>query len=150
MEYPFNRAAQYAIRALVHLAGLEPGVAARQSEVAEAIRAPLPYLSKLLAQLTRAGLIQARRGPHGGVRLGRAPESIRLAQIVSAVEGDTIPTGCVLGPDHCDEANPCPVRPIWSRVRRILVSELEQKTLAEMVVHHAGEAQELATAGATA
>ena len=150
MEYPFSRAAQYAIRALIHLAGLEPGTAARQSEVAEAIQAPLPYLSKLLALLARAGLIHARRGPHGGVRLAQTPDAIRLVQIVAAVDGHSIPTGCILGLDHCDEKNPCPAHPVWSRVRRILVNELEQKTLAEMSSRALRTEHALASAGAPA
>ena len=46
----------------------------------------LPYLEQLFVKLRRAGLVEAVRGPGGGYRLARAPETIRISEVMQAVE----------------------------------------------------------------
>ena len=46
----------------------------------------LPYLEQLFVKLRRAGLVEAVRGPGGGYKLARAPEAIRVSEILQAVE----------------------------------------------------------------
>ena len=133
MSYPFSRASQYAISALIYLARQGPGAVARQSDVAVAIEAPLPYLSKLLAVLSRARLIHARRGPNGGVRLALPPENIKLADIVTTIEGAPVSRGCILGNPHCDEGKPCALHEKWTHIRALIALDLEQRTLADLV-----------------
>lgn len=133
MSYPFSRASQYAISALIYLARQGTGAVARQSDVAVAIEAPLPYLSKLLAVLSRARLIHARRGPNGGVRLAMPPDSIRLGEIVATIEGAPVARGCILGNPHCDEREPCALHKNWVDIRTRIAQDLEQRTLADLV-----------------
>ncbi len=46
----------------------------------------LPYLEQLFVKLRRAGLVEAVRGPGGGYKLARAPETIRISEVMQAVE----------------------------------------------------------------
>ncbi|MBJ2153942.1 Rrf2 family transcriptional regulator [Paracoccus sp. IB05] len=46
----------------------------------------LPYLEQLFVKLRRAGLVDAVRGPGGGYRLARSPESIRVSEVLQAVD----------------------------------------------------------------
>lgn len=46
----------------------------------------LPYLEQLFVKLRRAGLVEAVRGPGGGYRLARSPDSIRVSEVLEAVE----------------------------------------------------------------
>lgn len=46
----------------------------------------LPYLEQLFVKLRRAGLVEAVRGPGGGYRLARSADSIRVSEIMEAVE----------------------------------------------------------------
>ena len=41
---------------------------------------------KLIKTLTKAGLVETIRGPHGGVRLAMAPSAIRVGQVIRAIE----------------------------------------------------------------
>ena len=56
------------------------------AEIARKQNISLPYLEQLFVKLRRAGLVTAVRGPGGGYRLGRSAESIRISEILSAVE----------------------------------------------------------------
>jgi hypothetical protein len=46
----------------------------------------LPYLEQLFVKLRRAGLVEAVRGPGGGYKLARSPDSIRVSEVLEAVE----------------------------------------------------------------
>ena len=46
----------------------------------------LPYLEQLFVKLRRAGLVEAVRGPGGGYRLARSPDTIRISEVLQAVE----------------------------------------------------------------
>jgi len=50
---------------------------------------PSAYLSRLLAELARAGWVHSRRGPGGGITLAHPPETISVAAVISARRTDT-------------------------------------------------------------
>ena len=77
---------RYAMVALVDLAGASPATAVPLAEIAQRQRISLPYLEQLFVKLRRAGLVQAIRGPGGGYQLARSCESIRVSEILSAVD----------------------------------------------------------------
>jgi Rrf2 family protein len=81
---------QYGLAALFDLAyhGGGAGRAAQAREIAARQEVPLRYLEQILQDLRRAGLVEAKRGPGGGYALARAPEVVRLSEILGALEGE--------------------------------------------------------------
>lgn len=69
-----TRQADYAIRAMLYLANLQPGERAATSQIAENKKIPSSFLAKIISQLSIAGLIHTSRGAHGGVTLARLPD----------------------------------------------------------------------------
>lgn len=59
------------------------------------------HLSKVLQTLVRAGIVVTERGPHGGARLKRPPESIPLLSIYEAIDGPMAMDACLLASDGC-------------------------------------------------
>ena len=62
-----TRQADYALRAMVFLARLEPNNKAATKKIAEQQKIPPSFLAKIVSQLSIAGLIHTSRGAHGGV-----------------------------------------------------------------------------------
>lgn len=81
----FSQTVEYALRAMVQLAGEAPEACTTQ-HIAETTRVPGAYLAKVLQSLRRAGLINSRRGVGGGVKLARPPKKINLLEVINAVE----------------------------------------------------------------
>ena len=56
-----------------------------------AVRRDIPsaYLSRLLAELARAGWVHSRRGPGGGVSLAQPPETISVSAVIFTRRADT-------------------------------------------------------------
>jgi Rrf2 family transcriptional regulator, nitric oxide-sensitive transcriptional repressor len=81
----FSQTAMYALRAMVQLSQTAPA-ASSTAAIAESALVPRAYLSKVLQELRKAGLVRCRRGVGGGVSLAMPPDSITILQVVTAVE----------------------------------------------------------------
>ncbi|PRY26562.1 BadM/Rrf2 family transcriptional regulator [Aliiruegeria haliotis] len=77
---------RYAMVALTDLALAQEGELVTLSEISERQDISLPYLEQLFVKLRRAGLVDSVRGPGGGYRLARPAESIRVSEVLEAVD----------------------------------------------------------------
>jgi Rrf2 family transcriptional regulator, iron-sulfur cluster assembly transcription factor len=88
---------RYAMVALADLALVEGKSDAMVSLAAISKRQDisLPYLEQLFVKLRRAGLVEAVRGPGGGYRLARSADTIRVSEVMEAVDEtvDALHTG---------------------------------------------------------
>ncbi len=77
---------RYAMVALVDLAIAKSDDLTSLAEISARQDVSLPYLEQLFVRLRRAGLVESVRGPGGGYRLARAAETIRVAEVLEAVD----------------------------------------------------------------
>jgi Rrf2 family cysteine metabolism transcriptional repressor len=137
----FSTKAEYGVRVMVELArrGSEDPVSL--TEIADHEGLPLAYLEHLVARLRRAGLVESRRGTHGGYLLARDAGEITMAEVVEALEGSIAPVECISsGPDgtvrcarETDPEHVCTTKVLWTRVRNSIIQTLQETTLAELV-----------------
>jgi Rrf2 family protein len=80
----FSQTAEYALRAVVYLAGV--GEAQTTQQIATATKVPPAYLAKVLQNLSRSLLVRSQRGLHGGFNLGRGAADITIWEIIQAVD----------------------------------------------------------------
>ena len=86
-------------------------------ELAELGNIPTNYLSKIMRQLVRAGLVEGTRGIGGGFRFARPPSKIKLIEVVALFEQVDRPRVCPFGNHTCSDDDPCAVHDIWGGVR---------------------------------
>lgn len=77
---------RYAVIALTDLSIAKPNELTSLSEISKRQDISLPYLEQLFVRLRRAELVESVRGPGGGYRLARSPETIRLSDVLEAVD----------------------------------------------------------------
>ena len=92
----FSDTVEYALRAIVHLA-YEAPESRTTAQIAEATKVPKDYLSKILQNLAKKGIVQTQRGVGGGVTLAKAPEELTILDVVNAVEPIQRIRHCPLG-----------------------------------------------------
>ena len=84
--------------------------------------------------LARAGVVESVRGKGGGVRLARAPEEIRVGEIVRTSEGDVPIVECLSGDPHaCRITSSCRLKGILVNAFEVLYEALDEYTLADLV-----------------
>jgi Rrf2 family protein len=121
----------YALRAALELAAAGDGPV-KGERIAQAQDIPLKFLENILLELRHAGLVQSQRGAEGGYWLARAPEEIKLADVIRVVEG---PLANVRGarPETVEYAGPAAkLRDVWIAMRANLRAVLEELTLADV------------------
>ena len=80
----------YALRALIEMAGRADGKAVSAEELGKLQEIPHGFLQAILADLRRSGIVMSQRGQAGGWRMGRAAESISVADVIRAVDGPLV------------------------------------------------------------
>lgn len=128
-----TRQADYAIRAMLFLAKLEPSERAATSQIANVQKIPPSFLAKIISQLSIAGLIHTSRGARGGVLLSRSASSITLLEVVEAIDGPISLNECTLTPDICEFSDDCPMHKIWCETQEELVQKLRKTTFSSLV-----------------
>jgi FeS assembly SUF system regulator len=144
-----SKLTDYGIVLLARVAAAPRDAQLSARELAERAALPLPAASKMLKQLTAAGLLESLRGAKGGYRLVRPPEAITVAEIVDALEGPIALMDCNAGPGHCEQESRCTVREPWHRINRAVNDALARVTLADLA-RPAGGAALLSIEGSAA
>jgi len=136
-----TRAADYAVRVMIHLAGLPPGVRANRSDLASQAGCPEQFLSKVLQSLTRAGLIISHRGNTGGFELQEPHRSASILEVVEAVEGPIRLNVCVNSEIVCTRQAWCPAHPVWADAQEALEAVLQGATIDRLAAKAAAPAK---------
>jgi Rrf2 family protein len=134
----FSTKAEYGVRVMAHLAGTDVARPVSLGSIAEAEGLPLAYLEHLVQRLRRQGLVESRRGAHGGYTLSRPADEITMAEIVEALEGNLAPIECITPEGMCTREvagqAPCPTKLLWTRVQGSIVRTLNDMTLSDLCV----------------
>ena len=129
----FSQTVEYALRAAVMLAR-NPGQPLAGREIARHTQVPSAYLSKVLAQLIKAGLAQGTRGTGGGYALTQPPHRIRVLDVVNAIEPlRRIHTCPLQAPGRCDQL--CPLHCELDHAIAGVEQALARRTLADLIQH---------------
>lgn len=128
----FSKTCEYAIRALMFIAqktdsGRKVGI----KEIADGIIAPEHFIAKILQELSRKGLVQSVKGPNGGFFLDGFSKKHTVADVVRAMDGDKLFTGCGLGLKNCSAKKPCPLHDQFKAVRTQIHDMLSSITVGE-------------------
>jgi Rrf2 family protein len=126
---------EYGLLALIDLAAADGGSPVSARDLAGARGIPPAYLEQLLADLRRAGLARAVRGPHGGFALARPAGEITALEIVEALEGAIGPSVCATG--TCERESDCAAATVWTYVASAVRDALSGFTLARLAADQA-------------
>ena len=127
-----SRTSQYAMRAMLYIAehGSESPVLAK--DIAQQTRIPRQYLSTILRDAVRAGLLKSSRGRGGGFKLARPNHRIRLLDIFKSYEDINAKTGCPFGQARCSDEKPCAFHDHWKPVAEAYEKMLRETTVADL------------------
>jgi Rrf2 family protein len=128
----FNQTAEYALRAMAHLALLPEGSSMRARDLSAATGIPPDYVSKVLRRMVREGLLLSQKGHGGGFRLARPAEEIRFIEVLAAADESIDPKRCAFGWGTCGDDDPCPLHDAFSKLKRTVLAWASDHTLADV------------------
>lgn len=126
-----SQTARYALRTLGMLAD-RPEEWVLGKDMAAETGIPANYLSKILNQLRKRGLVQSQKGWGGGFLIERRTLATPIGDVVELFDGRQDGSRCVFELQPCDAEHPCPLHERWDRVRREYEAMLMTVTIGDL------------------
>lgn len=130
----FSKACEYGLKAMIYIASKSlMGERVKIGEVADHSGTPEAFTAKVLSTLSKNNLLDSIKGPYGGFELNpKQLQTVRIADVVSAIDGNQLFEGCALGLKTCNDAQPCPMHHSFVTIRTNLKSMMESTTIQEL------------------
>jgi Rrf2 family protein len=127
-----TRAADYAIRVMIHLAKTPRGTRVSLPVLAAATGAPDSFLSKVLQSLTRARLVTSQRGPTGGFQMSAPGGQASMREVIEAIDGPMNLNVCLGDNQGCPRRLWCPAHPVWVKAQEALLDVLSEARITDI------------------
>ncbi|WP_424362277.1 RrF2 family transcriptional regulator [Methylocystis parvus] len=132
-----TKKAKYGLKAMVHLAGVEPGQTALVADIAAANQIPKKFLDAILSELRNAGYVHSKKGKGGGYMLARLPNEISVGNLVRTLDGPLAPIQCASRRlyrrcEDCVDESHCAVRLVMMEARDAIARVLDNTMLDQM------------------
>jgi Rrf2 family protein len=132
-----TKKAKYGLKAMVFLAGVEPGKTALVADIAGHEQIPKKFLDAILSELRNAGFVHSKKGKGGGYMLARLPAEISVGNLVRALDGPLAPIQCASRRlyrkcEDCVDETHCAVRLVMLEARDAIARVLDNTTLEQM------------------
>ena len=132
----FSAKGEYGIMAVLDLALANGADPVQAKAIADRQGIPLRFLEQILSALRHAGLVESSRGAHGGYRLSKPAEDIRVGDVIQAVDGPIAMTNRAL-PRHGNgngqrARHGSIVQGVWKEVKDKVLETMNRTTLADL------------------
>ncbi|GGN50449.1 Rrf2 family transcriptional regulator [Novosphingobium indicum] len=129
---------RYAIRALQHLADKYGEGPVPLAEIAEAQNIPAKFLTVILSELSRFGIVDSQRGKDGGYWLAISPIDITYGDLIRIMRGSLALVPCASRFAHekcknCVEEKDCRTRALMLKVRDATADLLDGVRLSDAI-----------------
>jgi Rrf2 family protein len=116
---------EYALQAILDLSLQPPDIPVKIADIARRQKIPQKFLELILATLKQGGFVESRRGAEGGYLLARAPDAIRVGDVLHFVEVSR-------GKAKAKKRSDGPFTEMWSRVDSAISGVLDHTSFADL------------------
>jgi Rrf2 family protein len=132
-----SKKGKYALRALYHLTRERGRGPVLIATLAQRERIPHKFLELILLHLKNNGLVESKKGRHGGYTLAKEPSKITIGSVIRLIDGPLAPLPCASETayrkcEECIDESNCGTRIVMRRVRDAMADILDKTTLADV------------------
>ncbi|GIK51542.1 MAG: Rrf2 family transcriptional regulator [Planctomycetaceae bacterium] len=127
----FSRKSDYGLRALIFLSERRASGPVTLTEIAERLMIPKAFLSKILQQLAKKGIVRSLKGPSGGFVLASDPKKLTMRDIIVEIDGPMRVFECFANESECALLDDCLMLGVFNKVEEEIGRVLGSYTLAD-------------------
>ena len=132
-----SKKCKYALQALYGLSAEYGKPPVLVSTLSERRRIPRKFLEVILWELKQRGLVDSKKGKHGGYWLLKPPNTITIGSIIRMIDGPLAPLPCASETayrqcEECLDVAKCGTRIVMREVRDAMAAILDHRTLADV------------------
>ncbi len=131
MQVRLSLYTDFSLRLLVYLAGIRDGKPVSAAKIAERYHVSAHHMHKVAQGLRKLGYVDSISGRYGGLKLAVPADSLRVGDVVAAMEGAGAMVECSRGP--CPLHGGCALKGALDRAEQVFLDELRKYTIADAV-----------------
>ena len=124
-----SKSSQYAIRILAYMANNKDTKHLNATTLSKDLDIPYKFLTKLMTEVVKSGLVISSRGRDGGYSFQKLPSEIRVSEILSIFHDEIKEEQCVLGIGFCNGLCKCALHDQWVEPKRLMQKMFQESTL---------------------
>ncbi|HPQ08627.1 MAG TPA: Rrf2 family transcriptional regulator [Bacteroidia bacterium] len=123
---------KYALRCVMYLSIHSENDKKSADEIAEYLKIPKAFTSKILQQLVNDDIVSSAKGPGGGFYLSASNKKKKVLDVVKSIDGLDFFVNCGLGLSECSNKNPCPLHNTFIQIREKLYQMFKKTSIQEL------------------
>jgi len=127
-----SNSSQYAIRILSYMALQENNKLLNATQLAQTLQIPYKFLTKIMTEVVKSGLIISIRGREGGYKFEKPTSKIIVSEILDIFNDAIKDEQCVLGIGFCNGLCKCALHDQWMEPKLLMQKMFEESTLADI------------------
>ena len=133
--FKLSKKVEYGLIAVKHMALTGVDIPCSAKDIANRYNISHDLLSKILQKLKKEHVLNSTQGINGGYMLSGRPETISLAKIINAIEGDTYILDCGTheNPGACSIFDTCIVSAPLQKIQKSIFGYFNNTKLSEIV-----------------
>lgn len=129
-----SKKGDYGIEVLATLSKLKAGELMTITKISETKKLPSYFLSQVMSDLKKAGLVKSKEGIGGGYCLTKRPSDISLLEIIEIFEGKASLVKCMCDEEEkCNREKFCSCQKGWSKLGTEMAKFFKDKTLQDLI-----------------
>ncbi len=125
---------RYALRVMIDLAEHYNGGFIPMKDIVQRQEISQKYMERIMAVLSKNGLVEGVHGKGGGYRLNRPADEYRVGDILRLTEGTLAPVACLeCDAAPCSRAAQCRTLPMWSKLDKMINEYFDSITIADLM-----------------
>jgi len=124
-----SKSSQYAIRILAYMADHQDTKMLNATNLSESLQIPYKFLTKIMTEVVKSGLVISSRGRDGGYSFEKSPSEIIISEILDIFHDSIKDEQCVLGIGFCDNVCKCALHDQWMEPKLLLQKMFRESTL---------------------
>jgi Rrf2 family protein len=124
-----SKSSQYAIRILTYMTKYQDLQLLKATDLSEALSIPYKFLTKIMTEIVKSGLVISTRGREGGYSFAKPPSEIIISEILDIFHDAIRDEQCVLGIGFCDNVCKCALHDQWMEPKLLLQKMFRESTL---------------------
>ena len=127
-----SNSSQYAIRILSYMALEQDSKLLNATQLAETLQIPYKFLTKIMTEVVKSGLVVSIRGREGGYRFEKPTSQIIVSEILKIFNDSIEDKQCVLGIGFCNGLCKCALHDQWMEPKLLMQKMFEESSLADI------------------
>jgi len=132
--FKISKKGEYGVEVLIALSKSKADNLISIKQISEQYHLPKSFLSQVMSDLKKAGLVISKEGVSGGYKIAKDLSSITLLEVLQVFEKGTFLVDCMCpNSGGCSREAFCSSKSSWSSISRELISYFENKKLSDLI-----------------